>query len=765
MKFVPAVADQESPREQRPRVALRLRAIRGALSIDLESPVDVGPLLVRHVTYSLPGLRFPVDLSGGVSRFRHRRGHLEIIEVEARLGRLAAALAPNAKRAWDSPALRLHILPSPLGLVIGLCDESSRALAFNATLAPDQEALRWIVSDARGVGIDTPAHALALRVAEAILGKLARRSGSVFSIDDAIPRLLSEVLIDAGARTPDHHGIAITSLEATPDGLKLSAGRESAPWVAAPQALSTVALARIAEQTDDALATGDLERARESCLLALEAAPRHPELALRLADLDLVIDAPARPALAALVETMAALDGGAIAARLLARVGDRRAASVAARRAAHDEPFAPLGALLFLEAAAFTDDTREHMQLLDEAVAKAPSLLACRWARALARLRIGDITPALEDFAVVEVASRGATSRFDVCARAANALLEFDRPSEAIRFFERSLRYAPRSIESTAGLARAYLADGQPDRGAALLARAVNLTRRTPDPHAALLLELGSALADIAKDLPAAIAQVRGVPFGLPQTVAARSLEGRWRSLLGDQDGASIAFAHAREAFEALPPTHSAGLSPWLLEAAEFEERQRDDVRTAFRHVEAALRVKPDDTRLQAAFRRLAARSTAPRSPHPEPVPPAAHSSRPVDPPHQAPRTIGREMPSLDDELLSSESASADDEERVSALTNAIRANPADHEAVLELCDLLARLDRSMDLFALVSARLEETSEEERRAALLPWKSHALTALADAARAAGHDEEASVYDDALAEMQNESFAGDSYPQG
>ncbi len=753
MRSEPAVADRDTPRAHPPRVALRLRAIRGQLSIDLETPVDLGPFSVQRLAFSLPGLRFPVDLSGGVGRFRHRRGTLEVLELECHLPRLADFLAPRVRSAWPSQALRLSVLPSDYGLVVGLVGED-QALAFNAWPAFEDQDLQWIIGDARAVGLGVPAHAAALRVAEAALSGLARRSGSVFAIHDALGLIVRDVLIDAGARTPDTHTTPVTSLHATPEGIELQAGRGASPLLPPAHVIRAAALARIVSQADDALAQGDLETAREAYLLALESAPRHPDIALRVADLDLAIQAPSDAALASLVDSMPAVDGGLAAARLLAAVGDPQAAAVAARRAADSEPFAPLASLMFLEAAKLASDSRDRAALLDEAVARSPALTTCRWARARHRLSIGDVGTAMADFGSIEAATRGSKNRFDVASAAAALLLEHRNEGDAARFFERALRYAPRSIEATTGLARAFMKLGDTRRGAALLSRAVSLTARTPEPRADLLLELASALAEVARDLPAAIAHARLVPFGLPQTVAARALEGRWRASLGDLDGATVAYGHAREALESLPADAAARHVAWLLQAAEFEERERNDRRCAFRHVDAALRVSPDNPAVRSAFRRLAAQVPMPPVQHAAPASASSAASEPsAVEPASALHADTLPPPSArpDEPLLAGD---AEDESRVDALTDRIRANPADHQTASELCTLLAKLGRDMDLFALVAARLEETQDSTVRRELESFKRVALQRLAAAARDGGRLDEAAIYEEALAEMQN-----------
>ena len=53
---------------------LRLTVARGALGLELDREIALGPLSVTALSLSLPGLRFPLDLSGGVHAFLHRRG-------------------------------------------------------------------------------------------------------------------------------------------------------------------------------------------------------------------------------------------------------------------------------------------------------------------------------------------------------------------------------------------------------------------------------------------------------------------------------------------------------------------------------------------------------------------------------------------------------------------------------------------------------------------------------------------------------------------
>ena len=78
-------------------VGLRLAIGRDGVGIELAAPVVVGAITVTELTATLPGIRFPVDVSGGVPRFRHRRGELQTIQVEA---------SARAVGRWAAPRLR-----------------------------------------------------------------------------------------------------------------------------------------------------------------------------------------------------------------------------------------------------------------------------------------------------------------------------------------------------------------------------------------------------------------------------------------------------------------------------------------------------------------------------------------------------------------------------------------------------------------------------------------------------------------------------------
>lgn len=74
-----------------------LSANRGRLGLELREPVEIGPLVVENLVLAFENLRFPLDLSGGVPVFRHRRGQLQRILFSLDLSRLRQWLEPRIR--------------------------------------------------------------------------------------------------------------------------------------------------------------------------------------------------------------------------------------------------------------------------------------------------------------------------------------------------------------------------------------------------------------------------------------------------------------------------------------------------------------------------------------------------------------------------------------------------------------------------------------------------------------------------------------------
>ncbi|HYP89302.1 MAG TPA: tetratricopeptide repeat protein [Polyangiaceae bacterium] len=587
-----------------PRVPLRLTVTRGALGMELYEPIEVGPLSVERLSLTFAGLRFPVDLSGGVPRFRSRRGELQEVVLGLRLAEAARFLGKRAGEPFGALVKPLALWPTPDGIGVGMVAEQS-ALAFELLWAPEGGTARWVVARARGLGLAAPALSVALRVCDALVAGFGTRAGRVVTCSDVAGRLGRALLPAVGARAPTSAQVSFGELVEQQGELRVALDATFPTAALSDAAQRGLELARITRGADDALADSQVDLARAQLLEALEQAPRQPDIVRTLCELDAAVPGRAEAALGLLSETLPAVAAGSVGAALLGAAGDRAAALEALERGAREETFAPLAALL-LERAAQLCDESQALYYLDRAVASAPTLARVFQSRLSARLARGEVSGALSDAEHLEAMVSGAAARHAVCAKAAAALLEAGYVKEAGRAFERALRYMPDDARATAGLGRALLAAGLTSRAITLFERAITLSEKRGTPDAQALLELSRLLAEKLGDLPQAIARLRQVPADAAEAEAARHLEGVYRSRLGDRVGASLSFARLRETIEQRPSSSAATLQR-LRDAAAFELGERDDPTLAERHLALALRLSPSDRDVAAEFRRAAA--------------------------------------------------------------------------------------------------------------------------------------------------------------
>ncbi len=704
------------------KIPLRLAVTKGGLGLELDQTLALGFLDVDKLLISLIGLSFPVDLSGGVSRFRHRRGALEHLSVSARRDKMVAAVAPRLRGVISPVTPTLTIASIAGGVMVGLVS-GTRALAFDLLWAPSEGDARFVACGARSLGLEAPSLAAALRAFDGVAECDGERAGSIMSFTSAARTIAAHVLPEAGARVPDADDIRWGPIESDTFGFRLACDRTFSPPLLAAHVVRELELAKLAQDGDAAIAAGDLEAARNAYVGLLERSPRDPDLARRLADLDRVAGGRAEGALSTLLEAMPLAEAGFLAGELFASTEHPEACVGPLRQAAERETYAPLAALALLRASDATDTIRERLELLDQAVARSPALEAPRWARFALRLDLADPKGAMADAEHLEAAARGAHRRHEVWQRAAEGFLTHGHHAKAVTLFERALRYAPEHPSAVSGLARSLMLAGRPGRALDLMARAVELADRKGVAAYDAVLALGRALADTAGDLPHAIARLRTIPAGEPQSLDARGLEGRYRANLGDLAGASIAFANMRDAIELAKEIDSAAAAAWLAEAARFERGTKNDPLAAQRHLAVALQLSPRDTKVLSQFREAAAAAAQ------------AEKRSPANP---------ETAPAGDFDL-------ARDEERAARLTDQLRGDPERHGVALELADTLARLGKDLELFALLSARLEDATEATRPD-LLPRQKAVLARLVEGARRDERHEDEKIYAQALARL-------------
>ncbi len=606
MAPVPGEPAPRLPAEERSdsAVPLRLTVTRGRLGLELYEGVTLGPLRVEHLALSFDGLKFPLDLSGGVPVFRHRRGSLERLVLSAELEDLRRWAEPRLRPAFGPLVRPLDLWWLEGGIGVGLVREGW-ALAFDVLWAPEGPRARWVVARPRGWGLRSPALGEALRAVDSLLRPPFQRSGRFVELDNAGGWLGRRLLPAVGARAPSARSVVFGPLRFADQRVRAELDATLLPFEANLQVARALELAQLVYAADDALAQGELDQARASYLLALEKAPRHPEVVLLIADIDRLGEQRHAAALELVTETMPAVAAGAVGAELLGAAGDLTAAAEALRRAAEEESYPPLSALWSMRQAQVTDDILERLSALDAAVARAPTLAEPRWERMGWRARRGDVSGALADAEHLEAAAKGSAQRHQVARRAAQLLLDAGLERDAGRLFQRALRYLPDDADAVLGLGRALAASGASRRALPLLRRAVELLEREGRLAGAPLLELSRLIARQLGDLPQAIARLRQIRPEDPSAAPARALEAQYRCRLGDLVGASVAYARLRELAE-LGQSFD-GLVDALLDAARFERDVLVDLAASERHLAVALRLAPNDHRVRDLYRAVAA--------------------------------------------------------------------------------------------------------------------------------------------------------------
>jgi tetratricopeptide (TPR) repeat protein len=718
-------------------VELRLAIGPSGVGLELGKEARLGPLRVTSLGVSLPTAKFPLDVSGGVSKFRHRRGELRELSVEVDVERTRKWAASKLRGLVTTGTTQVWLSVAKYGGSCAIADDDGKAvLAFDIALESRADALVLTPLRARGVSLPAPPTALAIACVETLLGSVARREGACFVVSNAIDEIARLILPEAGARAPESEGARWTSIATARDAWILHASSDGAPFE--PHAITARAreTASILREADDALRVRDFDKARSIALALLERAPRHPEVTARIAEIDAHIGGRAEAALGTLSEADRDSEFASplrwLRAALLAETGDTTGA-VAAYGSAADREEAPLlAARGFENAGDLSKNPSDKISWLDRAVARAPTSKRLLLRRLDARLAIGNLREAMADAERLEAQARGAKERYRAWMQVAQSYRNAGFSEQAATFFERALRFAPDDVEALGGLGHALVNEGREARGVALLARAIDLSdallrKGTPltPKYFSMVVDIARALAEKLDDRPAAIARVRGIPNDAPEAPLARALEGRWRGEIGDLAGASLAYARLREIAEEAP-TGTLDLIPLLVEAAKLEETARNDFLAAQRALACAMRIAPRDESIVAYYKQISSKIAGNRV---DSSPGAA-----------APAHVEMDEGALD--------ARADE------LARRLQADPSDDAVADELADCLDRLHRDMDYFALVSARVEDASTTEARARWLPRQRDVLRRLERAARAEGEEAQARFYADALARLES-----------
>lgn len=738
-------------------IPLRLVAFRGGLGIELYESVGVGPLRLDELTWSLPGVTFPLELGGGVRSFRHRRGQLQRLVVSVGLADLEQWLTKRLDGTDELGALLRPVAVWPLtdGVGIGVFGERG-VVAADLLWCPQEEDGGFIVSSPRGV-LEKPQPALVslLLLLVRALGEAQTHEGRVVRLKDVAKRLVRAVLPGLGFRLPAFSGVRCGGVEFRSDRLCVAFDRGFTAWPMSAPIARAREFARGALAGDKALLGGDWSGARRAYVAALEQAPRHPELSQTIAAIDAHFEERAEAALGLLIESLPAVEFGLVGAELLARTGDTEGARLAISKLINHERFPPLSAAYWVKLSDWLVDSTEKAEAIELALACSASSVTARWARFRIRVELGDVNGAVADAEHIEASARGAEAKHGALLQTAQELSNAGFVDAAAKLFERALRYSPSDPRASLGVALGLIEAGRHERATVVLQRTLDLAVSDEALCGEANLALGRLLAEHVRDLPAAIARVRRVTGLTKAAVESRGYEALWRSMIGDIAGATIAFARLAEVIASCPEVtpHRAGF--WLSQAGKYSLEETGDPVAAERYLALALRRLPKDVGVAEAYRTAAAR-IAPRARLTTSAKDAGFGKEipaEVEPSPIPVRTQAEEI-SGNGETVEEELSEIQLEQRVESFKAQLMAtSQAPQEVISGLVGALGKLGRLEEAYALLRAQYDDSGGETQRR-LKAALTEVLGQLVEWSREQGKLDDAELYEMTLAGLSD-----------
>lgn len=736
---------------QHTAAAFELAISKHGLGVELAAPFSLGAFRVTTLRADLPGLRFPLDVTGGLARFRSHRTVLNLLRLDADLDTLSVALSSAATGTLAKGAHQVTLRGHEDHVSVSLKLDKERAwddtpspvLAFDVYPLIEGGSLSLCVSNARGHALVKPARELALGLMSHWTAAYADRIGGSFAFDRLANELATELFVPAGMRAPRVPAAGL-SFETSATSVSLLIDTRNIDTAPSEAAARVAEHLRLFVHADDALAVGDAERAREALLDVLARAPRHAEASATLATIDALYTHRWEAALSSLQDAGPLARSGTLSAELYARRGERERAAREATLASNGEADGELAARALAMAVRHTPESMMAPMWLDEMVSLAPAWTRGRLLRMTERLRRGDTEGARGDAEHAEASVRGARRSFEMCRSLGRLWSDAGYLKEAGAYFERALMFAPEDAETLGALGESLLRRGLRKRGLQLLREAIDRGDRALVDVSPSRIALARGVAESSGDIPTAISIVRDVPDSSLHAPRARAAEARWLVSLSEYASASVSWA--RYAHLAVA-RGDASLATALYEAIDFERDIRRDVSSAKHLARAGLQLLPGDPTFLSALNGVA--FTPLRDLPPAPAP--REMSPPPDTPPLAVSTATSAPSAL---VMYPDLDEAEASARVEDLTVDLRRNPNDRAVVDELVHHLTRLGRAMDLLALLSARLEEADAAQRRI-YLPDTVRVYRQLAAHALSTESSMEAELYESAAKMLEDE----------
>ncbi len=580
-----------------PRFNLRFEAGRGFLR--LSRPLDAGAGRAVALDLGLGHVRFPVDVTGGASVFRHRR-----TKVRSATFRVDMADLGRAARARG---VGLSIGDAPDAVAIGLSDEFG-AVGLDVVPLVRGRDLCFFVRSHRAVD-DGPANPFRRIVqAAAALGVVFDPDSGLFRLERPARALLARALVTRGYRLPDDRGVELSVVSRDDGVFTLELGRAQS---SADAIIEAAEAARIAAPILRCLAEDAVEDAADEALALVrrleERRSVEPWLAALALEVALMVDAERPGAEAEVLATLRERDdafSAATAVRLALRLDDREAAAAALKRMIRLEPLSELAAegLALVSTELSVTDPKAALLLVSRAAARRPNDPRLAIQRVELARRSGDVDEIEKAAKKALGAPLSSRDRARVASAAAQALERLDHRGDAERLYREALFASPDDPSALEGLAGLFAARGERSAAVLRLDRAAAAHAAAGDGHAAAsaLRRAAELLGRSGRASAAEERLVRALEHHDDDPGLCCSLA-HVRAAVGDISGACAAY----DRLLALEGRGGAGAVHALVEAACFYFDDAEDTEGARAFVDMLARKAPNDSRLGPLQHRL----------------------------------------------------------------------------------------------------------------------------------------------------------------
>ncbi len=256
-------------------------------------------VVITDFALSIPDVTFPMNLSGGASKYQKKKLDFGFLELSIDAEVLQREVRTMSAKLADLDDVRLHFRPGHLEVQARLRGPERTPVTFKAAFDGDGERLAVYLYDVRLYSFSTtPASRLGALISEAVKGlgvlpDVERRGANGFTTR-VLPELVEQAAVARGYKMPALDQARLAEASVTSKGLRLRFSSGGLPPPGAPDEELLLALegARAFADAEELLAQNKLAQAREAYLRLGDATEAHPFAVERLLTL-LVADVQA----------------------------------------------------------------------------------------------------------------------------------------------------------------------------------------------------------------------------------------------------------------------------------------------------------------------------------------------------------------------------------------------------------------------------------------------------------------------------------------